>query len=309
MTKFWWFIAILVCLVILNNYFRIFAFNCILSADEGSFRLMTYNTNGVAGDYEDEEFANDFLSAIDSIYPQVLVLQEMSKDYSPYLCDELQKRYPYNSLSELSKTKVRNQKVACLFSMYPIRSFFRIKYDRQEIESVYKENTLKKSKRHYSSPEIFNSVIDIDGRETLLVCCYLKTNDYSKLRNEHSNNWSDGLEDYIDGYNLASQIRSLNVKMIRDSIAKYDLPTIVCGDMNDFQFSRPLKILMGDDLKNVWWERGMGYGMTYNMYHLMLRIDHVLVSKDFVPVSVDVPHLRFSDHYPIVTNLHYILEN
>ena len=91
--------------------------------------------------------------------------------------------------------------------------------------------------------------------------------------------------------------------MIRDSIAKYDLPTIVCGDMNDFQFSRPVKTIMGEDLKNVWWERGMGYGKTYDKYHLKLRIDHILVSKEFEPVSVDVPHLKFSDHYPIVADM------
>ena len=91
--------------------------------------------------------------------------------------------------------------------------------------------------------------------------------------------------------------------MIRDSIASYNLPTIVCGDMNDFQFSSPVKTIMGDDLKNVWWERGMGYGMTYDKYHLKLRIDHVLFSKEFEPVSVDVPHLRFSDHYPIVADM------
>ena len=308
MNKFWWFIAFLACLVILNNHFRIIAFSCITDAEEGTIRLMTYNTNGVAGDYKDEKFVNDFLSAIDSICPQVLVLQEMSKGYSPYLCEELQKRYPYNSQSELSKTKERNQRVACLFSMYPIRGFYRFKYNKQEIDSIYK-GSFKKNKNYYSSPDIFNSVIDIDGRETLLVCCYLKTNDYSKLRNEHSENWFHGLKDYFSGYRMASCVRSLNAKMIRDSIAKYNLPTIVCGDMNDFQFSRPVKTIMGDDLKNVWWERGMGYGMTYNKYHLMLRIDHILYSKEFEPVSVYVPHLRFSDHYPIVTDLYFILDN
>lgn len=290
-------------LVILNAHFHLIAFNFLPVSNASSFRIMTYNTNGVSGDYNDETFVADFLAAVDSISPQVLVLQEMRKEYSALLCKELQDRYPNNSLSELATQKQVFKHTACLFSKYPIKSFYRAVYKRHEMDSIYIEYNVPDSVRRFSPPEIFNAILDINGKEVFIVCCYLKTNDYSKLRQDHTDSWLDGLDEYFNGYSIGSAIRSLDAKMIRDSIARYDLPTIVCGDMNDFQFSRSVRTIMGEDLKNVWWERGMGYGMTYNRYHLKLRIDHILVSKEIEPVNVMVPHLPFSDHYPIVADV------
>ena len=301
--KYCFIILVLLGIVFLNSHFNIIAFSINNTSNEGLFRVMTYNANGISGDYNDDRFVEDFLSTIDSIHPQVLVLQEMRKVYSDLLCRELQDRYPYNSLVELSKRRLYSVNVACLFSSFPIIDFSRMKYNRQEIDSVYVRYSIPDSLRYYVNSELYHALLDINGNEIQLVCCYLKTNEYSRLRKNYSGRWIDGLNDYFKGYKLGRAFRCLDAKMIRDTIAKYNLPTIVCGDMNDFQFSSPVKTIMGDDLKNVWWERGMGYGMTYDKYHLKLRIDHVLFSKEFEPVNVDVPHLRFSDHYPIVADM------
>ena len=298
-------IVALICLVIMNNHYYYYAFNLYRPSPEGSFRIMTYNTNGVSGEYEDSTFVEDFLLAVDSILPQVLALQEMREKYSPMLCEGLQQRFPYNSLVELEGSALKNKDAACLFSQFPIKSFFYTVYNRQELDSVYEVYDIASKARRYDEPPIYNAVLDVNGQETLVICCYLKTNDYSQLRNKHSDRWLDGLDEYFKGYNVGSGVRSLNAEMMRDSISRYDLPTIVCGDMNDFQYSRSVMALMGDDLKNVWWERGFGYGMTYNKYHLKIRIDHILMSKEIEAVSVDVPHLRFSDHYPIVADLKF----
>lgn len=308
MRKYIFGIILVTILVLLNNHFYFFALNVIEPSDEGSFRIMTYNTNGVSGDYKDTVFVNDFLDKLDSIHPHVLVLQEMRVPYSSILCDELQNKYPYNSLSVLSNRKYEDRKVACLFSLYPIKSFFRLAYNEEKIDSIYDANMVPDSIRRPSHADIYNAVLNIDNRETLVIGCYMKTNNYSKHRLEHPESWLDGLDDYFNGYDLGSAIRTLGAKMIRDSIAKYNLPTIVCGDMNDFQFSTAVKTIMDDDLKNVWWERGFGYGMTYDNYHLKIRIDHILISKEFDVASVTVPHLRFSDHYPIVADLKFVDE-
>lgn len=308
MIKFWCILGFLLSLFYLNYHFHLLAFNFLSESNIGAFRVMTYNTNGVSGDYEDDSFVGDFLSTIDSIQPHVLVLQEMRKEYSALLCQELQNRYPNNSLFELAKQRRAFKHSACLFSKYPIKSFFRAECNRHEMDSIYDEFNVPSSARQFSSPEIFFAILEIEDRKVFVVCCYLKSNDYSKLRKDYSDSWIDGLDEYFNGYNIGSAIRSLNANLIRDSIAKYNLPTIICGDMNDFHYSRAVKIMMGNDLKNVWWERGLGYGMTYNKYHLKLRIDHILISEHFEAVSVVIPHLRFSDHYPIVSDLKFKVE-
>ena len=129
-------IVALICLVIMNNHYYYYAFNLYRPSLEGSFRIMTYNTNGVSGDYEDSTFVADFLHAVDSIHPQVLALQEMRMKYSPMLCEGLQQRFPYNSLVELEGSTAKNKDAACLFSQFPIKSFFYTVYNRQELDSV-----------------------------------------------------------------------------------------------------------------------------------------------------------------------------
>ena len=186
--------------IILNTHFHLVAFNFLPVSNDSSFRIMTYNTNGVSGDYDDETFVADFLASVDSISPQVLVLQEMRKEYSALLCKELQDRYTNNSLSELAKLKNVFKHTACLFSKYPIKSFYRAEYNRHETDSIYNEYNVPDSVRRFSPPEIFNAVLDIDDREILVVCCYLKTNDYSKLRQDHSDSWIAGLDEYFNSY-------------------------------------------------------------------------------------------------------------
>lgn len=264
---------------------------------------MTYNTDGIHWGHMDSEFGSRFLKTIDSIQPHILVLQEMKTNYSDSVCNELKNKYHYNSLVELSKLNKSDKNAACLFSLYPIKSFFRYSYDKLEIDSVYKDSAIPDSVKRPINAEVYNSVIDIDGHETLVICCHLKSNDYSKLRHEHSNNWFYSINNCISGYRKGSAVRSLDAKMICDSIAKYNLPTIVCGDMNDFEWSRAVKIIAGGNLKNVWWERGLGFGNTYDRFHLKIRIDHIFISNEIKAVHVDVPHLYFSDHYPIVSDL------
>lgn len=309
MKFFWYILTIVFTLYIFNNIFNIVAINFYFPSNESTFRLMTYNTNGVNGSYENEAFVNGFLESIDYFSPQVLVLQEMYTNYTPSLCDSLKKRYSYSSLSEKTISKSDNKAVACIFSKYPIKKIFCMEYNKQELDSVCDIFNIPTKLRRFMQSDVYNAILDLNGQETLVVCCYLKTNDYSRLRHIHSDSWLNGLNDYFNGYNIGSAIRSLDAKMIRDSIDQYDLPTIVCGDMNDFQFSRSVKTIMGDDLKNMWWERGLGYGMTYNKYNLKIRIDHILLSREYDAVSVDIPHLRFSDHYPIVADLKYVGKN
>ena len=126
-------IVALICLVIMNNHYYYYAFNLYRPSPEGSFRIMTYNTNGVSGEYEDSTFVEDFLLAVDSILPQVLALQEMREKYSPMLCEGLQQRFPYNSLVELEGSALKNKDAACLFSQFPIKSFFYTAYALADI--------------------------------------------------------------------------------------------------------------------------------------------------------------------------------
>ncbi len=84
---------------------------------------------------------------------------------------------------------------------------------------------------------------------------------------------------------------------------------IVAGDLNDFQFSKPLDILtQGGALSNLYDLLPTNEQYSYNFEGNAQVLDHILVSKALKPLAeVDVVHLnsefaqQVSDHDPIVS--------
>lgn len=301
----WVIIVAILVLVFINQHYHIVAYNCTVTSESASFRLMTYNAYGAYGDYGNEAVVNRFLAAIDSIHPDVLALQEMHYGQAPMLCEGLRKRYPYNAIHELNVRRTGDRDIACLFSRYPIRSIYQLKEEAQQVDSIYNKYAVPKEARDWGKQEIFNVVLDIEGKDVLLVCSYLKTNNVPRFQKRGFKGFKEVLQKSLEGYQVGSEIRHLDAQLIRDSIEHYHLPTIVCGDMNDFESSKTVQTILGNDLKDVWWESGKGYGMTYYRHHLKIRIDHILTSEEIEAVSVDIPHLPFSDHYPLVADLRF----
>lgn len=77
---------------------------------------------------------------------------------------------------------------------------------------------------------------------------------------------------------------------------------IVCGDFNNTQFSNVYKIVKGD-LQDTFLEEGSGFGRTYDLWKIPLRIDYILADQDFEILSHQNFDERLSDHYPVMATL------
>jgi len=85
---------------------------------------------------------------------------------------------------------------------------------------------------------------------------------------------------------------------------------VVLGDLNDFQFSNPLKILAGDHLENLIQTLPPEEQYTYIYEGNSQALDHILVSNSLAEelLSVEILHInsefeytnRFSDHDPVI---------
>ena len=62
---------------------------------------------------------------------------------------------------------------------------------------------------------------------------------------------------------------------------------IVCGDFNDTPISYTYRT-MSRDLNDAFRKVGRGYSHTYRGFFNMLRIDYVLCSDEFAPLSYEV---------------------
>lgn len=91
-------------------------------------------------------------------------------------------------------------------------------------------------------------------------------------------------------------------KIFRAHLAESPYTNILCGDFNNTQFSNVYKIVKGD-MKDSFLEGGNGFGRTYDLWKLPLRIDYILADPDFEVLSHQNFDVKLSDHYPVMATL------
>ena len=99
--------------------------------------------------------------------------------------------------------------------------------------------------------------------------------------------------------------REVEAKYIMEEVMEYrakGVKTIVLGDMNAVPGSPPIRTMRsGDLLRNGWWEKGFGPGLTFHSHHVMhFRLDHVLHTRDIILKQIGVANVDYSDHKPVI---------
>ena len=94
--------------------------------------------------------------------------------------------------------------------------------------------------------------------------------------------------------------RGKDAAELRKAIDDSPANVIVCGDMNDVPTSYVYRVIRGKDLRDAWYDVGMGYAYTYNRHHLRYRIDQVLYRGDVRALEAERVIGGSSDHYPMM---------
>lgn len=239
-----------------------------------TIRLISYNVNAKCGNYKNLQNWREIVHFIDSISPDVILPQEYSFYGGDSLRMALNARYPYNSKFFFGYGYYMTDMV---FSRYPI---IKLDYLLGFGKTIY--------------------VIDVnvDGKVVKVVNCHLHSNNFTSEVERGKHNFLRKLK---EGYNE----RAKEVDDIVDLLKSYtNDPLIVCGDMNDVSGSYTIRTLQDNlSLKDAWWQGGTGFGFTYHGYGVMrFRLDHILYNKYLELQNVSVPHVGFSDHWPVVAD-------
>ena len=94
------------------------------------------------------------------------------------------------------------------------------------------------------------------------------------------------------------------VHKIKVSHDQNKAPVIFTGDMNDVPGSYAYKTIKGN-LKDVWLQKGFGFGRTYNQLSPTLRLDYVFASKIFSVKQVKQIKSTATDHYGLLVDLEF----
>lgn len=100
----------------------------------------------------------------------------------------------------------------------------------------------------------------------------------------------------------ATRRRSAQVAALLESESQSPCPTFLCGDFNDSPLSYTYQQLTRTK-KDSFVEAGRGLGGSYVMLWPLLRIDYILLPQDFTAADYKTLRVRWSDHYPVVTDV------
>ena len=112
----------------------------------------------------------------------------------------------------------------------------------------------------------------------------------------------DGIYGIFANYKRYNQIRSKQIKLIKQHMEKCPYPIILCGDLNDTTQSYIYR-LATEDLTDSFREKGNGLGTTFAGALPLLRIDYILGSQEFEFLNHEVHKEEFSDHFLISATL------
>jgi endonuclease/exonuclease/phosphatase family metal-dependent hydrolase len=93
--------------------------------------------------------------------------------------------------------------------------------------------------------------------------------------------------------------REQQIEKLIDHVEKCPYPFIVCGDFNETPYSYNLRQI-NEKWANTFEAVGKGFGYTYNIKWLPIRIDHQFHSEMVMPLSLEVDQsMGLSDHFPL----------
>lgn len=90
--------------------------------------------------------------------------------------------------------------------------------------------------------------------------------------------------------------------LIRKNMDETHYKKILVGDFNNTQYSNVYHIIRGA-MNDTYFEKGKGFGRTYDLLRFPIRIDYILADPEFEVLSHQNFNDRLSDHYPVMATL------
>lgn len=236
-------------------------------------KIMSYNAwyFNINGWIQQPDVGDRIIDFIKVKNPDVLLIQEYSRRRNKQLA-----QYKYRS-----ETPHSDRVTQAIFSKYPIvnSGSFDLPNTGNNIiyaDVLFNKDTIRFYNLHLESFKIIPSTTNFsDGKK------YEKT--YKRLVRTFSKQMEQA-------------------EIFRNHLNKSPYTNIVCGDFNNTQFSNVYKIVKGD-LQDTFLEEGTGFGRTYDLWKIPLRIDYILADPKFEVLSHQNFDERLSDHYPVMATL------
>lgn len=287
-----------------NYLYKLYAINGSNdnTSSNGSFSIMTFNIASTHASDFTPDVQEKLLMLIKEEKPDVVCFQELSFENLDKIRPRLDLIYGPCFIRNGDDQSWRLR----FYSHFPLRNFR--KYHNEGDVEMDDLSDSEKVEIYQSQKQmgVMSAELEIEPNNWVTIFSgHLRSSAYSTARRsmDKDASWFEGLPLYWRNYKIGKRIRDYEVQNVRrfvDEARAEGKLVIVAGDLNDWCGSDCLNTLMGDDLKDAWWEGGKGFGWTYFGWHLRLRLDHILYSDELELVDVKVIDTDISDHKPLM---------
>lgn len=240
---------------------------------EGDLSIMSFNVRGFNkfGWIDNPRLDDEIVSLIKRQNPDILCFQEFSRIKRGYF-----QNYEYRY-----ETPFRNGRaVQVIFSKYPILDKGSLEFPQTNNNALYADILFKKD-----TIRIFN--VHLQSFKIVPGLNTIKREQSAKL-------FERSRQAMLKQYEQAN--------LIRENMEKTHLKKILVGDFNNTQYSNVYQIIKGD-MNDSYFEKGKGFGRTYDLLKFPIRIDYILADPEFEVLSHQNFNERLSDHFPVMATL------
>jgi endonuclease/exonuclease/phosphatase family metal-dependent hydrolase len=213
---------------------------------------------------------------------EVLVYKNENRLTLPKL-REAMSQYPY-TYYDFKLYNSKRQFGNVVFSRYPLIHKKTIRFESKsnissQCDVVVGKDTIRLMVNHLESFKLTTDDLSLDSLPTNLL----------------QENWLS------DKLMSASRLRRSQVGTLRKAIRQSPYPVIAVGDFNSLPISW-VYWRMNMSMHDCWAESSLGkYGSTYRYdWWLRARIDYIFTSRKLKPISCEIGHASYSDHYPVI---------
>jgi endonuclease/exonuclease/phosphatase family metal-dependent hydrolase len=265
--------------LILSLFVLLIGFNYITSIykftgsktieDPNNFSVMNYNVR-VFNFFEwlpSTTIESDILNFVKVENPSILCLQEYHKSNTFQL-------EGYTKYEQISKGKVKSGQA--IFSKFPIINSGSIAFPNTNNNAIFVDVLKQKDTIRVYSVHLQSSKLSAD---------------VVKLNKNSSKNLTRIIGN-------AFKMQQLQAELVIAHKNKSNYRTVISGDFNNTAYSYVYNQLKGGS-QDAFEVAGTGFGETFKINYLPLRIDFILVDERFTVNGFENYNVKLSDHYPI----------
>lgn len=216
------------------------------------------------------------LEFIDEVNPDIICFQEFYhiKQYDGNFSD-----YPYRFV-DFDEERPRDKVVQAIFSKFPIIKNHVFNFPKSgnsaiAVDIVVKMDTIRVYNVHLQSFSIIPDIATLQEEESI------------------------GL---LKRVSKAFRKQYAQAELIQEDVNKTQYPKLICTDLNNTQFSKVYR-KMRKGFNDSFLEAGSGFGRTFKLFGMPMRIDYIFADENFEFTSHTNYDVELSDHYPVMSTL------